>query len=74
MTQLAAATMRHIDRFFKTRDTVQAALAGSVWASPAATAGFTAALSRLGPPSVLAAPSRLSPLDGAVRLAANLDP
>jgi glucosamine kinase len=70
---LGAATMRHVDRHVRTRDQVRAALAGGVWASNQAVSSFTTALSRLGPPSVLAAPSRLSPLDGAVRLAANLD-
>jgi N-acetylglucosamine kinase-like BadF-type ATPase len=80
---LAAATMRHIHRHVRPRDTapagtspvdpVRIALAGGVWTSGLATSRFTAALSRLSPPSVLAAPSRLSPLDGAVRLAETLD-
>jgi glucosamine kinase len=70
---LAAATMRHIDRHLNSRDPVRAALAGGVWTSDLARSRFTAALSQLGPPAVLAEPSRLSPLDGAVRLAENLD-
>jgi glucosamine kinase len=70
---LAAATMRHIERHVSGRDPVRAALSGGVWTSGLATSCFTTALSRLGPPRVGVAPSRLSPLDGAVRLAANLD-
>jgi N-acetylglucosamine kinase-like BadF-type ATPase len=70
---LATATLRHLDRHVQGRDPVRAALAGGVWTSSQAVSAFTAALTRLGPPCVLAAPSRLSPLDGAVRLAANLD-
>lgn len=73
LAMLAAATMRHIGRHLGARDTVRAALAGGVWNSSLATSSFAIALSQLGPPTVLAARSPLSPLDGAVRLAANLD-
>lgn len=70
---LAAATTRHIERHVGGRDPVRAALSGGVWTSEEATTRFATALSRLGPPRVDVARSRLSPLDGAVRLAASLD-
>jgi N-acetylglucosamine kinase-like BadF-type ATPase len=71
MSGLAATTSRHIGRHGPGRGLVEVALAGGVWQSDVARRCYQSALERLGPPPVRLTRSRLSPLDGAVALAAH---
>jgi glucosamine kinase len=74
MSGLAATTRRHIERHCPGRRLVEVALAGGVWQSDIARNCYQLALERLGPPPVRVTRSRLSPLDGAMALAARRGP
>lgn len=73
MTALAVTTLRHIDRHLAGREDVRVALSGGVWTSSIARQSFAAALTRVAERRVIVQRSKLSPLDGAVRLAMSVN-
>jgi N-acetylglucosamine kinase-like BadF-type ATPase len=78
MAMLAATTARHIGQHVSGQpgtapgSPVRIALAGGVWASPAARSSFTVALDRGSPQPVIVTRSAADPVTGAVRLAESL--
>jgi glucosamine kinase len=68
MAALAGLAGRHIKRHLAGREVTRVALSGGVWNSAAAESSFTAAMKRAHP-GLEVTRSRLSPLDGALRLA-----
>jgi len=79
MAMLAAATARHIGQHVSGQPgpaapggPVRIALAGGVWASPAARSSFTVALDRASSRPVIVTRSAADPVTGAVRLAESM--
>ena len=70
MTALAASAVRHIDRYMPRAPEVRVALGGGVWASRAAQAALTEALTRAGNCPFTVIRSVRDAVDGAVLLAA----
>lgn len=76
MAALARATARHIERHLSPSGhagRVRVALAGGVWASPAARSAFAAALAEQPASSAALLAGPVDPLDGATRLASAAD-
>jgi glucosamine kinase len=70
MGALAASAILHIERYLPSASPVQAALSGGVWASHAARASLSHALTQAAGGAITVVRSMRDPLDGAVLLAA----
>jgi hypothetical protein len=71
MGALAASAILHIEQYLPSAPQVQVALSGGVWASHAARASLSQALTQAAGGSITIVRSVRDPLDGAVLLAAN---
>jgi len=74
MSALARSTAWHIQQHLPGTQEVSAILSGGVWTSRAARSSFTRALERATSRAVTVSQERIDPLDGAVRLAGEIDP
>jgi hypothetical protein len=71
MEALAESAMLHIEQYLPAAPQVQVALSGGVWASRAARASISQALTQADRGSITVVRSVRDPLDGAVLLAAS---
>jgi len=72
MAALASTAARHIHQHVSRSGAVQTTLSGGVWASRAAVASFTAAITRLSGGQVEVARAPVDPIEGAIRLAGRM--